>query len=238
MPAKKPQSLSDERLKECLAGLTEALNKGMPGAVVDKESSILHQGIALGFDLGRNTVEDVRALASHLSIDIPPLRLPSGKEYLENFATTIGTQVAIPSKWTTEQRLSTVPHEWVHIYQHKRGVDAGWWPKSVSHSVLYLCSYTTKDAAEYLGKVEADAYATTECVRKFLYGGGLRPIGDITQGLRNHYALMAEGTIVAEQGLVVHYKTMQDGGIPNVTGCRVAMDYLNSKCKDLQGALI
>ena len=237
MAGKKLQSPSNARLNDALAGPIQALNKDMPGSIVDKNLSIVHRGIAAGFDLGRNTVEDIRALAAHLSIDIPKLRLLTGEEYLHNFATTIGTQIAIPEEWTVEQRLLTVPHEWVHIYQHKRGVDAGWWPKVTSHSVLYLCSYTTKDAAEYLGKVEADAYATTECVRQFLYGGGLRPIEDISTSLREHYALMSEGTIVAEQVLVSHYKTMQDGGIPNVTGCRVSMEYLNSKCKDLQGSL-
>ena len=237
MPPKK-LALTSDRLSEVLAGLTEALNADMPASVVDKQSSILHNGIALGFDLGRNTVEDVRALVSHLSIDIPSLKLPSGKDYLENFATTIGTEIAIPTGFSVEQRLLTVPHEWVHVYQHKRGVDAGWWPTSVSHSVLYLCSFSTKDAAEYLGKVEADAYATTECVRKFLYGGGLRPIVSITKSLRDHYALMTEGAQVAEQVLLTHYKTMDTGGIPNVTGCRIAMDYLQKNAKDLQGSLV
>lgn len=237
MPPKKSQAPTSERLSEVLEGLTAALNADMPAVIVDKEDALIHKGIALAFDLGRNTVEDIRALAAHISIDIPALKLPSGKEYLEQFATTIGTQIAIPRGYTTEQRLLTVPHEWIHVYQHKRGVDAGWWPNEVSHSVLYLCSYTTKDAAEYLGKVEADAYATTDCVQRFFYGGKGRPVGDITKSLRNHYSLMTEGVVVAEQVLLSHYKTMEDGGIPNVTGCRVAMDYLNKNAKDLQGSL-
>ena len=71
-----------------------------------------------------------------------------------------------------------------------------------------------------------------------MYGGGLRPIVSITKSLRDHYALMTEGAQVAEQVLLTHYKTMDTGGIPNVTGCRIAMDYLQKNAKDLQGSLV
>jgi len=49
---------------------------------------------------------------------------------------------------------------------------------------------------------------------------------------------MTEGAQVAEQVLLTHYKTMDTGGIPNVTGCRIAMDYLQKNAKDLQGSLV
>lgn len=227
--------ISEERLTEVVQGLTEALNRVCPASVVDKEDSALHKAIGSAFTLARNTADDVKSLAAHLSIDVPTLGLPTGEQYMSNFATTIGTEIAIPRAWTPTQRLVTLSHEWTHVFQHTRGVDAGWWPKSVSHSVLYLASFTTADAAEYLGHVEGDAYAVTECVRHFLSGGKLRPIEDISASLHKHYALMNEGMIVAEQTLRSHYRTMEDEGVPNVTAARIAMDYLREEAEDLQG---
>lgn len=228
-------AISEERLVEVVQGLTEALNQVCPATVVDKEDSALHKAIGGAFTLARGTAEDIKSLAAHLSIDVPELGLPTGEQYMSNFATTIGTEIAIPRAWNSVQRLVTLPHEWTHVFQHVRGVDAGWWPRSVSHSVLYLASFTTADAAEYLGHVEGDAYAVTECVRHFLSGGKLRPIGEVSNSLRKHYALMREGVIVAEQTLLSHYRTMEDGGIPNVTAARIAMDYLTEEAGDLQG---
>lgn len=228
-------AISEERLVEVVQGLTEALNTVCPASVIDKEDSALHKAVAGAFTVARGTADDIKSLAAHLSIDVPELGLPTGDQYMSNFATTIGTEIAIPRAWTSVQRIITLPHEWTHVFQHVRGVDAGWWPRSVSHSVLYLASFTTKDAAEYLGHVEGAAYAVTECVRAFLNGGSLRPIADVANSLRKHYSLMNEGVIVAEQTLLSHYRTMADDGIPNVTAARIAMDYLREEAADLRG---
>lgn len=226
--------IANERLDEVVVGLTAALARECSGTVIDKEDSALHKVIAGGFDIAQSGREIAKDLVSVLSIDVPELGIPTGAKYMSDFATTIGNVVAIPRAWTPAQRLVTLPHEWAHIFQHQRGVDAGWWPRVTTHSVLYLCSVATKDAAEYLGHVEGDAYAVTECVLQFLTGQR-RPVSERAENLRRHYALMNEGVVVATQTLESHYRTMDDGGVPNVTAARVALDYLRSEAMDIAG---
>jgi hypothetical protein len=81
---------------------------------------------------------------------------------------------------------------------------------------------------------EADAYATTEAMRGWL-GGARRSIGDIADSLRRHYALAGVGVVVAEATLVSHYRTMDDGGIPNVQVCRLSIDWLETHAADIKG---
>lgn len=230
--------IAPERIDEVAAGLEEYLCAELGAEVIDKDTSTLHQLAADAFDAARTGANAVRELGSLLSIDVPKVGLPTGREYLENFATTIGRTMAVPKQWrgpgTGALRIKLVPHESIHVDQHIRGVNAGWWPNSVSHSVLYLASITGGDAAEYLGHVEADAYATTEALRVWL-GGERRAIGDITDSLRRHYALAGVGVIVASATLLSHYRTMDTGGIPNVTYCRKSIDWLEDNAPDLKG---
>lgn len=230
--------IAPERLHEVAQGLESYLCKEFKCTVVDKDTSPLHQAAARAFDAARTGVGAVRELASLLSIDVPQVGLPTGAEYLERFATTVGNTIALPRAWRTPYRaalrLALLPHEGAHVDQHQRGVSAGWWPKATTHSVLYLASIAGGDAAEYLGHVEADAYATTEALRAWL-GGARRPIGDIADSLRRHYALAGVGVVVAEATLVSHYRTMEDGGIPNVRVCRAALDWLETHAADIKG---
>jgi hypothetical protein len=230
--------IAPERIEEVAAGLEAYLCKEFNADVVDKDTSPLHLAAARGFDAARTGVGAARALASLLSIDVPQVGLPTGEEYLKNFATTVGSTVALPRAWRTPDhapmRIRLLPHEVVHVDQHQRGVKAGWWPKATTHSVLYLASIAGGDAAEYLGHVEADAYAATEALRGWL-GGGRRSTGDITSSLRRHYALAGVGVVVAEATLLGHYKTMDDGGIPNVRVCRLSIDWLETHASDLKG---
>ena len=125
------------------------------------------------------------------------------------------------------RRLIVEPHEVVHVTQHKRGVDAGWWPRVVSHSALYLCSVATDDAAEYLGKVEGDAYAVSADVELWLTGRR-RPIESVVDSLRRQYALRPAGAAAASAVLHSHYATQDDGGVSNVTVGRFTIDWLNA----------
>ena len=170
--------ISDERLQEIADGLQAAIAKEFGCTFVVKEDSALHQGIAKAFTAATGAVDDVRSLASLLSLDVPAIGLPTGDQYLSDFGTSTGTMIALPRAWYTpakaRTRLVVAPHEGGHVGQYTDGVDAGWWPRQTTHSVLYLCSIATKDAAEYVGKVEADQYATTEAVREWLGGPGGR----------------------------------------------------------------
>lgn len=230
--------IAQERLAEVAVGLEAYLCKELGAEVVDKDTSPVHQLAARAFDAARTGHGAVRELGSLLSLDVPKLGLPTGAEYLENFATTIGTTIALPRSTRKPEeamtRILLLPHEGTHVDQHNRGVNAGWWPKKVSHSVLYLASIAGGDGAEHLGHVEADAYAVTEAIRGWL-GGGRRPIADIVDSLRRHYALAGVGTDVAENNLLSHYATMDDGGIPNVRVCRMSIDWLETHAADLKG---
>lgn len=233
-------TIPTDRLEAVVTALEAALCKEFGAEVVTKESSGLHVAVAGAFDIATRAAEKAAELASFISLDLPKLGLPSGPEYLSEFGTTIGTTIALPRRWRTEAqhlvtRLLVVPHEVVHVDQHKRGVDAGWWPRLASHSVLYLCSIATDDAAEYLGHVEADAYATTECIRAWLNGGTRRPLAEIVESLRAHYALRPSGADVAEATLRSHYATMDEGGVPNVKVCRWVIGWLENNAADLKG---
>lgn len=235
--------ISDERLQEIADGLQAAIAKEFGCTFVVKEDSALHQGIAKAFTAATGAVDDVRSLASLLSLDVPAIGLPTGDQYLSDFGTSTGTMIALPRAWYTpakaRTRLVVAPHEGGHVGQYTDGVDAGWWPRQTTHSVLYLCSIATKDAAEYVGKVEADQYATTEAVREWLGGpGGRRDIGAITASLARHYALMQAGTAAAGAVLRSHYRTMDRGGVPNVRSARVAIDWLETHAADAKGRVL
>lgn len=229
-----------ERLNEVAQGLEAALCAEVGGTVVTKEDSTLHRVIATSFDGVITGMDKIRELSGYLSFSVPDTGLPDGNQYLSDFATTIGTEIAMPREWrkpeSAASRLIILPHEAVHVRQHRMGVDAGWWPNKVSHSVLYLCSVATDDAAEYLGKVEADAYATSECVSVWL-GRQIRPIDHIVSSLRKHYALSMVGQQTAEGVLLSHYSTIADGGVPNLSVCRFTMNWLNTNAPDLRGQL-
>jgi hypothetical protein len=234
--------IAPERLDQVARELEQALAATFGGEVVTKGESVLHRAIATAFDVVENARLKVAELASFVSLDPPRTGLPTGEEYLTDFATTIAETVALPASWRAPgdalTRLMVLPHEWTHVVQHQRGVNAGWWPKVTSHSVLYLASVATDDGAEYLGHVEADAYAVTECVRGWLSGGARRPIGDVCDNLRRHYAIKPAGADVAEATLRSHYATMDDGGVPNVTVCRWVIAWLDEHAADLRGQVI
>lgn len=227
-----------ERLNDVANALELALCTHFDAEVITKEDSALHLTIAEAFDAAQGARDKAAELASFISFDVPKLGLPTGAEYLSHYGTTIGSTVALPRSWRSPERsitrLVVLPHEVGHVDQHRRGVDAGWWPRKVSHSVLYLCSVATDDAAEYLGHVEADQYATSEAVSRWL-GAALRPLAEIVDELRRHYALRPAGAAVAEATLQTHYATMDDGGIPNVRAARVALAWLDAHAPDLKG---
>jgi len=230
--------IAQARLVEVATGLEAYLCAQVGCVVVTKEASALHQGIAQTFDTTTDVLEGARRLASWLSLDVPARGLPTGQEYLSNFATTIGRTIALPRAWRAPtgalQRILILPHEALHVHQYERGVDMGWYPKVTTHSVLYLASIAGGDGAEYVGHIEADAYATTEAVRTWL-GGTRRPIGDITDSLRRHYALAGVGVVVAEAALISHYRSMSLGGLPNVRICRLSIEWLEANAPDLKG---
>ena len=232
--------IAPERLQEVADGLQAAVAKEFGCTFVVKEDQLLHQVIAATFDMVHEGVDEVRELASFLSLDVPRIGLPSGADYLATFGTTIGSTIALPASWYAPDkavtRILVAPHEGGHVGQDKAGVDAGWWPRSTTHTALYLCSIATKDAAEYLGKIEGDQYATTEAMRRFLYGdAGRRPIDDITDSLARHYALMSAGVDMARATLRTHYRSMDHGGAPNVRSSRMALDWLESNAADVKG---
>lgn len=236
-------NVPDERLQEVADGLQAALVQEFGCRFVVKQESSLHQIIARLFTAATGAVADVRELASYLSLDVPALGLPTGEQYLADFATTVHDQVALPASWYTpakaRTRILTAPHEAGHWGQDKAGVDAGWWPRSTTHTALYLASIASKDGAEYVGKIEGDQYATTEAVAAWLGGpGGRRSIESIQENLRRHYALMAAGVDMAGGVLRTHYATMDAGGVPNVRSARVAIDWLETHAGDIKGRVL
>jgi hypothetical protein len=236
-------NVPDERLQEVADQLQAALEKEFECRFGVKENSLLHKNIAKAFDVADLSVNKVRELASFLSIDVPQFGLPTGKQYLSEFGTTVGADIDLPVDWYKPEKATTRilvgPHEAGHARQFKKGVDAGWWPKVVSFPVLYLASVITKDAAEFVGKVEADQYGTTEAVREWMGGkGGRRPIEEIGESLRRHYALMNAGVSTAQAILRSHYRAMDNGGVPNVDSAEFTIDWLETHAPDLKGVVL
>lgn len=229
-----------ERLTEVADALEAALCKEFGAKVITKEDSGLHRTIALAFDAAEMGRAKAAELASFISLDLPALGLPSGASYLSDFGTTIGEDVALPLSWRMTdpaRRLIVLPHEVTHVTQHQRGVDAGWWPRKVSHSALYLCSVATDDAAEYLGKVEGDAYAVSADVERWLTRKR-RPIESVVDSLRRQYALRPAGAAAAAAVLTSHYATQDDGGVSNVTVGRFTIGWLDAHAADLRGNVV
>jgi hypothetical protein len=226
------------RLNQLEEELRDALRAEQPAEVVVKEDSPVHNALASGFGV----VTSVKEAASLLSLDLP-VNTPSGPEYLSEFATTLASSIALPRAWHSPEeaptRLLVVPHEWQHVKQYRDGVAAGWWPKAVSHSVLYLAGVVAKtdDGAEYVAKVEADGYAVTEYMRAFLYGAP-RPVEEVVANLRHHYNLVTGGCTTAEALLRSHYRDIAEGEAPNCWAARIASELLtSSRFADLRGSL-
>lgn len=228
------------RLVEVADALERDLCAHLGCTVVAKDDSALHRAIAAAFDGVDLGEAKLRELATFVHFDPPRLALPTGEEYLTEFTTTIGDTIAVPRAWRDParvvERLITPIHEGVHVEQHQDGVNAGWWPKAVSHSVLYLASAATDDASEYLGKVEADAYAVGEYVARWL-GLPPRATEDVIGSLTHSYAIRPAGAVTASLVLRSHYATMATGGLPNVRLARWARDWYTANAPDLAGAL-
>lgn len=231
--------IPQERIVEVAHAFEAHLCRELDGTVVTKELDLVHQAIARAFDEVDKAEDRIRGLATYIDIDVPELGLPTGAEYLSRFVTTIGSRVALPKAWRADDyaadRIPILAHEFTHVTQHHKGVDAEWWPKSVSHSVLYLASIATDDAAEYLGKVETDAAGAEAAVDAWM-GRPLRPIDDRVASLRRSYAIRPAGAVVAEQVLRSHYATIVAGGVPNVKAARVSLEWLRAHAADLEGA--
>lgn len=223
------------RLLSVREGLCAALNREHPAIIVEKETDLLMGAISFALTQAKT----VKSVVSVFGVDLP-LNSPNGKEFLENFATTIANRIAVPSAWLTPaQALNAclvLPHEYQHVKQHNDGVKAGKWPKGLTHSVLYLAGVVahTPDGEEYVAKVEGDAYAVTESIRKFLCGS-VAPIDNPLASIRRSYNLLGLGPAMAEDVLRSHYATMQFGGIPNVWAARVCNDWLRANAADLEG---
>lgn len=226
---------SIERLDEVALGLRAHLNSKIPAQVIAKEDSSVHRAIASALSVAHGGA----ALLAHLSIDVP-VNLPSAEDYLSRFGTTIGTAIALPRAWHRPEgaieRLYVEPHEWQHVKQHLDGVDAGWWPRVASHTVLYASSVASDEGAEYLGKVEGDAYAVSAAVWAFLTGSP-PSLDDSLASLRRNYALRPAGADTAAGILRSHYRTMRRGGVPNVWAARESVGWLDANAADLRGAV-
>ena len=225
--------IAPERLEEVARGLRAECERASGAFYMEKGDALLHKTIAHALSLA----SDVRSVAQLFGVDIP-LRAPDGDAYLSHFATTIGTQVAVPRGWSAVDRMMVDPHEAQHVLQHKHGVDAGWWPRITTHSVLYLAGVVAHTAAgeEYVGKVEGDAYATTQTVRAFLTGYPA-PLADCLRPLVESYNLLGVGAQMAESVLRSHYATIAAGLVPPVTMAVVANDWLETHAADLKGAV-
>lgn len=225
-----------KRLVDLELGLRERLNREVPSTVAVKEDVALHQWIARGAD----GLMNAKQLASLVSLDIG-VSIPTGAKYLSDFTTTIADTIAMPRDLHKPEavlsRLLILPHEWEHRRQDEEGVDAGWWPSGLSHSVLYLAGLLKNEqGAEYVGKVEADGYATTETLRRWCTGTS-RPLADTVESLRRHYNLAGYGTTVAEGILRSHYASLDAGAVPPIWAARVAVEYLDAHAADLRGTL-
>jgi hypothetical protein len=224
-----------DRLDAVALGLRAHLNALLPAQVIAKEDSSVHRAIAEALAVAHGGA----ALLAHLSLDVP-VNLPSADDYLTRFGTTIGRSIALPRAWHKPEnalkRLYVEPHEWQHVKQFLDGVDAGGWPRIASHTVLYAASVATDEGAEYLGKVEGDAYAVSASTWHFATGQ-LPSLADNLASLRRNYALRPAGAAVAEGVLRSHYKTIEHGGVPNVWAARESIAWLAANAADVRGAV-
>jgi hypothetical protein len=225
------------RLIEVEQGLRARLQQELGFSLVEKQSDTLSKAIAWSLD-GATLVHDV---VQTFGVDIP-LAAPSGKSFLEGFATTIGPRIAMPEAWLASTgsaaatRLFVFPHEWQHVKQFHDGAAAGKWPKITSHSVLYLAGVVahTPDGEEYVGKVEGDAYAVSANVRRF-FAGSPGEIDSYLASIRLSYNLLSVGPVMAEDVLKSHFATMAANVCPPVTAARISQEYLYKHAGDLRG---
>lgn len=227
------------RVLEVNQRLRERLISEMPFTYAVKGESPIMRGIAHGLGLAN----DVKAVAATFGLDIP-LAAPSEEDFLTVFATTLGQTDYKPKAWFESTPLGatasidTDAHEWGHGWQHKQGVNAGWWPKLTAHSVLYLAGVLFHDKAgeAYVGKVEGDQYGTTAFCRKWFTGTpGSMPA--MLRSIRNSYNLLNVGPAVAEGILSSHFGTMGEGLVPNVTAAIIAAEVYAQHAQDLKGRL-
>lgn len=212
--------------------LRTRLSEATGAEFVTKDTHLPSLAVAQALDVGH----DVKATVERFGVDLSGLRFPTGSSFLRDFATTYARTVATPSHWSELERLLVDPHEAQHVVQHNEGVDAGWWPRDASHSVLYLAGVVARTAAGsvYVGKVEGDGYAVTQAMRVWLTGRP-RPLSEVIEQLAASYNLLQLGTATAEGVLRSHYATMRNGLVPNITCAKIATDLLNERVPHLRG---
>lgn len=171
------------------------------GKVFDKEDSEVMRGVAIAFD--------VDALLGIVK------GLPMGKDFLTNYATTIGPFIFIPKHWTRRQKLLVVLHELVHVIQ--------FWAAAVEFVVLYL------KEKEYRAAKEAQAYRTEPEAIYVLEGrtDGYTPESTV-MGLTQGYALDGPAVTLAEDMSDVGLTSIANGVVttPPVVEMR---DYLAAR---------
>lgn len=225
--------VADERIHEVAVGFRKACAKETGAHFVKKRDVPLHMGIAGALDV----VGSVKDVALSFGVDIP-LAAPRGDEYLDHFATTIGREVAVPEGWGDLDTMMTDPHECLHVWQFVHAPESWGLPKVVTHSILYLLGVVFHDKAgeEYMGKIEGDAYAVTQTVKKFLRESQTAdPLEVVVKPLIESYNLLNLGPATARGILASHLATMEAGLLPNVTMARFAWDWLSTNAADLKG---
>lgn len=228
----------EARLIEVEAGLSGHLCDVTGGSYSDRTTNPVHIKIAQGLGIAH----DLKATLAALGINAP-LQAPSKDAYLNgDWTTTISTDIAephdimLPAK--VLHRLYSRPHEHGHVEQYKEAVKQGIIPAKVSFPLLYLAGvvFHAQAGEAFVGKVEADQYATSSFVKKW-FSGVLDPANLTIRPLIESYNLLNIGSVVAQQIFLSHHDTMSEDGVPNVHICKVTADYLEANARDLKGRI-
>lgn len=222
--------MDNARLDEAAHRVWQVLSAECGASLVEKEKSLVHQQVSLLFD----AVSKAKELTSYLSFDLP-VNLPTGSEYLSNFATTLVSVIAVPGAWLAPgkafTRLVVLPHECQHVRQaHQKYGSAGPLGAVANFSILYVSS------GEERASIEADAYAVSETVQRWLTG---KP-GDLNrtlESLRRNYAIDEDAGKLAAEILGSHWDTIDALGCAPVWAAKRTIEILEAEFSDLKGTV-
>ena len=197
-----------------LVVVAEEVSKHLQGifkfSVVDKEDSTLMKAAAAGMD----------------AVKFLGVNVPDSSVFMENYATTLGTLVALPKsiRDNPASKIEVVTHEAQHVLQFQES--------KVTFAWLYLTKAT--DRAQY----ESDAYAAGLAVRSWLTGvsPGDGELTWVVAALVRGYHLRAEDASYAETALKSHVASIRDG-IYMTKAARTTIAFLEEKYPELKGTV-
>lgn len=178
-------------------------------------ATIIHKQAAVEMQAVAMTLEVMRRFGQNV---------PSADEFLNNFATTVGTLIYLPNGWSPDDQIEVLAHEFQHVKQFtdSHGFDTK--GLGLPGGLAMWGLYITSDEAR--ARYEVEAYRVGLEVH-YYRTGQIPTLDQLAAPLRNSYAISPEQAAFA-QDLLETATTSVTAGLVSTDVGRVTIDWLKA----------